>query len=391
MRVLVISCFARKTNYSRGNFIYEYFKNNNHDCYLVHSEFQHGSKKFVRYNDDNWIPIKTLAYNSNVSVKRLSSHLIFGIKTMKVIKRLKPELVYIAVPPNSVSFLALSLSKKLGFKTIVDIVDLWPESLPFSNKLKRLFGPILNFWKSLRESKLETADSIMYECSLYQEFLEKNIKKLKHKNTSIIHLAKSGIVNSNPKFQSCVEGTLNICYLGYINNLIDTDLIIKFLGDINKKRKVKLSIIGTGDKKDLFISDLKKNNIEHIDYGTVFEEDKKNKIMAFCDFGLNLYKGNTMIGLTYKSIDYLSAGLPLINSIKSDTWDFVENSNIGINITRSNYTEAVNHLINIDSEKISKMKKDAFDLYLNNFEKSVIERKMDKVVFSLFPEGEFKK
>lgn len=80
MKVVVISCFTEKNNYNRGNFVYEYFKKNNHETFLIYSEFQHSSKKFVRENDRNWIPIRTFTYSKNVSVKRLLSHISFGKK-----------------------------------------------------------------------------------------------------------------------------------------------------------------------------------------------------------------------------------------------------------------------------------------------------------------------
>ena len=37
------------------------------------------------------------------------------------------------------------------------------------------------------------------------------------------------------------------------------------------------------------------------------------------------------VGLTIKSIDYFSYGLPLINNIKGDTWKLINERGIGIN------------------------------------------------------------
>lgn len=381
MRVAVISCFAEKSNYNRGNFIYEYFKKGNSDCFMIYSEFQHGSKKNVIAHDEQWIPIKTLAYTKNVSIRRLFSHIIFGIKAAKTLKELKPAVVYMAVPPNSVTLFAIKVARKMKCKIIIDIVDLWPESFPVPPEIKKILSPVLNIWKRFRDDTLTHADALLFECGLYKDFLER--KNIRNKNSHVIYLAKECRNNPNPEFVSCINNKLNICYLGSINLLIDIDLVVNVLTDVSKQRRLKMHIIGMGDKKSYFLSELLKNNIDFIDYGTIYDELEKNKIMSFCDFGINLYRDNTIIGLTYKSIDYLAAGLPLINSIKGDTWGFIENDVIGINCDRKTFQATITELVQMEAMEISEMKKKAFKFYLNNFESNVVEKKLDFVMQTL--------
>lgn len=303
MRVVVISCFADKGDYNRGNFIYEYFKKNSSDCFMIYSEFQHGSKKKSIENDENWIPIKTLAYSKNISIQRILSHIIFGVKTAKTLTRLQPELVYMAVPPNSVTKFVFKIARKMNCKIIIDIVDLWPESLPVPCKIKKLLLPILKIWAKFRDDRLVHADALMFECGLYQEFFD--YRNIQNKNSYVIYLSKKGNCDLIQNDNICIDETLNICYLGSINLLIDIDLVVKMMSDITKQRKAKLHIIGIGEKKEYFISELSKYNVDFVDYGAIYDENEKNQLMSFCDFGINLYRDNTMIGLTYKSIDYL--------------------------------------------------------------------------------------
>ena len=381
MRVAVISCFTDKSNHSRGNFMYEYFKKRDSDCFMIYSEFQHISKKIVREDDANWISIRTLAYSKNVSAQRLLSHIIFAIKAAKTLKTLKPDLVYMAVPPNSVTLFAMKVARKMKCKIIIDIVDLWPESFPASPKIKSLLWPVLKIWRKFRDDRLIYADALMFECGLYKDYLER--ETIVHKNPHVIHLAKEGKNNPNPDFLSCHNATLNLCYLGSINLLMDIDLVVKVLKEVSQQRELMLHIIGVGDKKGYFLAELSKAKIDFIDYGAIYDEVEKNKIMSFCDFGINLYRDNTMIGLTYKSIDYFAAGLPLINSIRSDTWHFVENDGVGINCNKDTYQSTVTELVNIKVQEISDMKKKAYACYLDNFESSVVKKKLDKVMDTL--------
>ncbi|HFM6525006.1 TPA: hypothetical protein ACG854_002936, partial [Enterococcus faecium] len=50
-----------------------------------------------------------------------------------------------------------------------------------------------------------------------------------------------------------------------------------------------------------------------------------------CHFGLNLFKSNTIIGLSMKSIEYFRFGLPIISNLSGDTKEIVKRYNVGIN------------------------------------------------------------
>lgn len=62
----------------------------------------------------------------------------------------------------------------------------------------------------------------------------------------------------------------------------------------------------------------------------------------------------------------------------------MEENGVGFNYEKQKYQDIVMNLINIDYKEISKMKKKAFELYLGNFESGVVEKKMDKIMESLY-------
>ena len=66
--------------------------------------------------------------------------------------------------------------------------------------------------------------------------------------------------------------------------------------------------------------------------GKTFDENKKIEILAPCDYGFNMILDKLEVGLSIKSIDYLSMGLPLINSVRGDTARMVRQDRIGVNI-----------------------------------------------------------
>lgn len=98
------------------------------------------------------IPLKTLSYKRNISFFRIFSHIIFALKTKEVIKKEKPDLIYVAIPPNVAAYSAIKIaSKNKKTKIIIDIVDIWPETLPIPIVCKKYFNFLVGWvWKYLR-------------------------------------------------------------------------------------------------------------------------------------------------------------------------------------------------------------------------------------------------
>jgi hypothetical protein len=126
--------------------------------------------------------------------------------------------------------------------------------------------------------------------------------------------------------------TLQIAYMGAINNIIDIPAITELLLAIDRVRPVKLHIIGEGNHAADFVQAVQSAGISVKDYGPVYDEKEKEEILACCSFGLNIMKPGVRVGLTMKSIEYLGHGLPLLNNIQGDTAELVEKFGIGVNV-----------------------------------------------------------
>ena len=84
------------------------------------------------------------------------------------------------------------------------------------------------------------------------------------------------------------------------------------------------------------------------------------------------------MGLTMKSIDYLSFGLPLINTIGGDTWDIIEKYGIGVNVdpddTRAG-AAAICRLADQDRQELAAAARSVFE---GNFTERAFMRTMEE-------------
>ena len=82
-----------------------------------------------------------------------------------------------------------------------------------------------------------------------------------------------------------------------------------------------------------------------------------------CWFGFNGYKDNTEVSLSYKSIDYLSYGVPLLNSAKEDSYNLVADEKIGFNFSENKLDELIIELATISLSEVVEMKKKSFSIF----------------------------
>lgn len=365
-----IAIITNSSSYEpRAHMAADLFIRQGHQVIMILSDFIHREKVKGREAKEGSIFIDTVPYKHNLSFRRLYSHYNFAKKVYTYVKNADYDLLYVLIPANSlVKYMAL-YKRQYHKGLIIDILDMWPESLPL-DFLKNIWP--VSIWASMRNKNLKYADLVITECDLFQ-------KKL---NT---YLVPSSVINVYwpREIEDVVtlntgkaDGKIHICYLGSINHIIDINFIVELLSCIQKHKSVNLHIIGDGENKDELLRRLDLAGINTSFHGSIYEESEKMRILSTCDYGLNIMKRSVCVGITMKSVDYMYAGLKVINNIKGDTWELIEKYEIGYNC---DYEDLEVVAKEIAEEKVNKESKAAVrKCYLRNFSKGAYENSMEK-------------
>lgn len=361
MKATIVTCF--ESNEQRVDYVYETCIEKGFDVSVISTDFSHINKKKRDSIPEGYSLIKTKEYSRNLSFERIESHIKFAKDGFNLIKKQRPDLIWLMVPANSLLKQAKEYKKENSdVKIIVDVIDMWPESLPiFYNK--DLFP--LNIWKNLRKNNIDCADYLVTECNMYHEILKKEYSN----SIDTLYWSKDNVVINNDI--EIDKNRLSLCYLGSINNIIDIDQISKIISTSDSP--VDLHIVGDGEKKQEMLDKLS-NVCYVIDHGIVLDEKEKEKIIGKCHGGINIYKKDLYIGLTMKCIDYFKYGLPIINNIQADTWDLIDKYNVGINVDENTI---------LNSEEIISMRfnnANIHNLYNTHFSKDVFINKCGRII-----------
>lgn len=373
MKITIVNCFD--ASIGRVEAVKQYFERRKNKVTVIQSDYMHIKKQRRKDTVKDYKFIKTLAYKKNISGKRLLSHYLFSKKAIQSLEKEDIDLLYVIVPPNSLVRQAVKLKRKRGIKLVLDIYDLWPESMPLE-KVKKILSIPIKFWRNLRDKYLKQADLVITECNLYQEKLADVLSDVKLTGTIYLTRKLDGEIDL-PK--NLITDTIGLCYLGSINTIINIDLIVKLASEINKKKKVIVHIIGKGESKEKFLQALEKEKVQYVFHGEIYENKAKQEIFDKCLFGFNLMKENVSVGLTMKSLDYFKAGLPILNNIKGDTSNIVEQRKIGYNICDDNIEEQAKKIVTLNEQQLLQLRTNTKEVFYDTFSEEVYEKEMDKL------------
>lgn len=331
MKAVIIDTF----NYFdfRTKYVYDELTACGCDVTMFVSDFEHltKSKRSECRKDTVFLPTKP--YFKNISLRRMQSHVDFAKQVYRHLCQLEPDFIYCLLPVNSLAKRVHMYKRShKNTKVFFDIYDLWPESLPAGQMIKKLLFP----WRNLRDKHLRCADKIFLECSYYKKYLPDCF------DYTVAYLCKK---KREVSFKHINDDTIRFLYLGSINNIIDINGIVKMLSKINKLRAVCLEIVGGGEAENELIDKLESADVPFVSHGRIFDESEKDEIVSRCHFGINIYKKGLCIGLTMKSLDYFCRGLPIINSNINDTENIINQTKCGINVDE-NITESIEKAVN---------------------------------------------
>lgn len=359
-KVLIVSAFYLENATSRPYQIRTCFEKLGFNVHVLTTNFNHSSKKHEIIIDENVTQIHVNEYKSTFSLSRILSHLTYAFKLRKFIRKQEYDLLYIAVPPNLSSYFASKIAAHRKKLIIVDIIDIWPQ-----NNTKGIFSPIYKIWQKWRDIAVSKSNILLLETTAYIE----KVNSI-NQDYNLVYIAKPTEISFNldetKEMRKDFKKELKIAYLGNFSDSYDFDSLV-FILEALKIFNASLIIIGDGPLKSEVLEKLTNKKIIYQDYGIVFDEMLKGKILNQCHFGYNAVKESTLVGLSYKSIDYLSFSLPLLNSVKYDTCDLIETYHAGINFNAEKLNELVLHITSLTFDGYLHMINGAKELFDAHF------------------------
>lgn len=292
-------------------------------------------------NDDlNIFRIKvTNTKYSRSLINRLIYYLEVAIKMIGYIIKNKGEFSTIIVtsPPIFIGIVGLFAKKYYNAKLILDIRDLWPESLKgvgvFNNPI------IIRLFKVIERVMYSKANEIIVNSKGFIPYISSKLKAGVAKITYIPNGATKEEIGSRN------NSTFKVIYAGNIG-LAQNDSILKQLAKELYRRRVGLTIIGYGLRKDSLVEYCNEHKLTNVTFLTPTTREESLKITSEHQVGIVSLEDKDVFKtvLPGKIIDYMTCGIPIVGSVSGIAKEVILAEQVGF-VSESNDVKELIHYV----------------------------------------------
>lgn len=288
-----------------------------HDVLLITSRFRHYDKSFRRHEDaaatsNGRLRVKLLdepGYRKNVSLTRVASHRVFVRNLARWLhspQAAEQDIVYSAYPLMATNLLLGKHKARLGYKLIVDVQDVWPESfssvVPFLKKVPHKLLP----FASRANRAYRCADALV---AVSQTYLDRAKEANPNVPGEAVYIGTDfAAIAPPPRFRS---KTTRLFYLGTLSYSYDVETVCKGVRKLlDDGENVELHIMGGGPD----LEKLKQYENRAIKFYGYLPYSEMMSIAKGCDIAVNAIHSHAMQSVTNKLSDYMALQKPILNS-----------------------------------------------------------------------------
>lgn len=351
MRIWIINHYAVPPNNPGGTRHFNFAKEliaRGHQVTLIAANFNYLTLQKITQKVSNgkedildgvpfvWIPVPS--YRGN-SLARVWNMLVFAWRILfnKYLPKSRPDIIVASSPHLFAALSGEILSRRFRVPFVLEIRDLWPETLValgrFSNKhpLIRLFAWIENYlYKRAKRiiTLLPGAGEYLQQKSVFED--------------RILWLPNAVNLKDLPAVQPCNENkVLTVMYAGAHGVANDLDTVLDAAHYLQKngwEQRIQIHLIGEGPEKERLIQRVRDEEIRIVHFQAAVPKHEIYEVLQKADVFLMLLKDSPLFrwGISpNKLFDFLSMQRPVIFSV-STPFNPVSQAQAGITIKPSN-------------------------------------------------------
>lgn len=284
-------------------------------------------------------------------------------KTMKVfLKKKRPDVIYTSSPDLFVAFFALLFGKKYKIPVVVEVRDLWPQSIVEYNGMSP-WNPIIQILYQLEKWIYKNADRLIFTMKGGKDYiLDKKWEKAVNLNK--IHYINNGVdlqeFEKNKNEYSISDPDLldetkfKVIYMGSIRKVNNLGELIEAAKLLKNDKRILILIYGDGTEREELEKLCQKYHLRVKFKGRV-EKKYIPYILGKSDLNLINVKaaGINKYGCSWnKLFEYMASGKPILCNLPV-AYDLIRERKLGVSRKFSNskeYSECIKMFADMDSE-----------------------------------------
>lgn len=280
--------------------------------------------------------------HNNSSLKRFANYVTFALSAATVALFLtRPSVAYVYHPPGTIGLVAWVLKYLRNVPFILDVQDLWPDSLSATNMVNSpKILKLVELW--MKRLYIDASKIVVLSEGFKKSLINNGIAP--EKIVVIPNWADenklafdSSAINSEP------GSKLNIVFAGTLGRAQGLDTVLKAAALVGDESNITFSFIGDGSDKNRLISLAKHLHLQNVKFIPPVPMENISNYLGKADVLLVQLSGNPLFEITIPSKiqAYLFIGKPILAGVKGDAKKIIDDSNVGFTYDSNDPKELV--------------------------------------------------
>ncbi|MGG0475958.1 glycosyltransferase family 4 protein [Priestia aryabhattai] len=361
---------------NRAKNIYLLLKQKGYDITVLSTEPSYPNKKIyddlsfwddelVNDEDVRRVKIKNRKYSQSV-INRLIYYIEISLRMLIFIFKDKStyDVIFVTSPPIFIGLVGFYAKQHYKSKLILDIRDLWPESLKGVGLFN--YPPVIYLFRKIEKTMYKKANAITVNSKGFIDYITNDAKTPNEKITYI----PNGARHSEISISVTKQQDKNVVYVGNLGLAQDVHIIME-LSKLLNKYNISLDIIAYGMKQKEFVHFVKKHNLTNVHF--ISPKTRRDCLNLISNYQVGLVTLTTEdvfeTVLPGKIIDYMTCGIPIVGAVSGYSKEVITRENVGFVSESQNPNEMLKHILRIiDSREIQNLfHKNAKNVVRSNF------------------------
>jgi glycosyltransferase involved in cell wall biosynthesis len=307
------------------------------------STFRH-TKKEHRFTESNTKQIKkgyrvhfthSMEYQRNISPRRFIAHRDYAKKLVREFSGFdKPDIIFMSMPPLSTVSEVTKWAKQNRVPVVIDIIDPWPDSFikDVPNQLKATARVLLKPFYDKLKGALKRSAAVTAISNGYLDWASQFHAAEKPTHPFYLAIDLEAIQAGLKKYKAeKKDHPLRLIYAGSLASSYDIPTMVEAAKILDRKYRAQSQFVITGKGPQLNMIEQAQKQTNNIQYLGWVSKEELIRQYALAHLGLIQHKNSLTQTITYKFFNYMSAGLPLLNSLQSEMANLIEKNQLGLN------------------------------------------------------------
>lgn len=339
------------------------------------------------------------SYKKNISLKRILYHRDLGRQLAKhIYNEPKPDIILCSWPLAEFASEAVKFGKENHIPVILDARDQWPDIFvrAFPDRFQRIGEIIIKPLKNRAGFLFNSADGITAMADSVLEWACAYAGHRPSDKDKTIYIGNSRMTISEQQFIDACEWWKNqgvtdsdwiICFFSTFGSHIAIDIVIKAVKELSENYpNIKLVLGGGGDREEEFkkIADRCPNVV----FAGWLDSIKMTALMRIAKCGAFSIKNTFDFRDTFnnKAIQYISEGLPILNSLSGFAKRLIEEREMGLTYECSDIQDCKETILKFYNNEADRnnMGENALKCFYELFESNVVNQQFEDYLLQMY-------